>query len=115
MTGDMNKFFNFKCHDGGIVKVGNNTTCQVKSIGSITLYGKTNTEDVYFVDSLKHNLLSVGQLVDKGYQLQFTKKTCMIRDKDGKIIGIGTKSTVNVFQLNPIEMTYLVAKVDDSW
>ena len=65
MTGDMNKFVDFKSHDGGIVKVGNNTTCQVKGIGSITLNGKTNTADVYFVDGLKHNLLSVGKLVDK--------------------------------------------------
>ena len=69
MTGDMKKKFDFKSQDGGIVKVGNNTTCQVKGIGSITLDGKTNTKDVYFIDGLKHNLLSVGQLVDKGYQL----------------------------------------------
>ena len=47
---------------------------------------------MYFVDGLKYNLLSVGQLVDKGYQLQFTEKTCMIKDKDGKVIGTGTKS-----------------------
>ena len=40
----------------------------MKGIGSITLDGKTNnTKDVYFVDGLKHNILSVGQLVDKGY------------------------------------------------
>ena len=32
---------------------------------------KTKIDDVYFVDGLKHNLLSVGQLVYKGYQLQF--------------------------------------------
>ena len=69
MTGDMNKFVDFKSYDGGIVRVGNNATCHVKGIGSITLDGKTNIEDVYFVDGLKHNLLSVGQLVDKGYQL----------------------------------------------
>ena len=69
MIGDMNKFVDFKSQDGGIVKVGNNATCQVKGIGSITLDGKTSTKDVYFVDGVKHNLLSVGQLVDKGYQL----------------------------------------------
>ena len=67
MTGDMNKFVDFKSHDGGIFKVGKNATCQVKGIGPIILDGKTNTEDVYFVDCLKHNLLSVGKLVDKGY------------------------------------------------
>ena len=44
-----------------------------------------------------------------------SEKICMIRDKDGKVIGIGTRSRGNVFQLNPIEMTCLVAKVDNSW
>ena len=69
MTDDMNKFVDFKSQDGGIVRVGNNATCQVKGIGSITLDGKTNTKDVYFFEGLKHNLLSVQQLMDKGYQL----------------------------------------------
>lgn len=69
MTSEMNEFTNFKIQDGDIVRVGNNVACQVKGIRSITLDGKTNTEDVYFVDGLKHNILSIGQLVDKGYQL----------------------------------------------
>ena len=115
MNGDMNKFVDLKSQDGGIVRVGNNATCQVKGIGSITFDGKTNTEDVYFVDGLKHNLLNVGQLVDKGYQFYFTKKTCMIKDKDGKVIGTRTRSRGNVFQLNPTKMTCLVVKVDDIW
>ena len=69
MTGDMNNFVKFKNHDGGIVIVCNNATCHITIIGSITLNGKTNIDDGYFVDGLKHNLLGVGQLVDKGYQL----------------------------------------------
>ena len=60
MTGDMNKFFKFKNCDGGIVRVGNNVAYHIAGIRSITLDGKTNTDDVYFVDGLKHNLLSVG-------------------------------------------------------
>ena len=60
MTGDMNKFFEFKNHDRGIVRVGNNVVCHKIGIGSITLDGKTNIDDVYFFDGLKHNLLSVG-------------------------------------------------------
>ena len=39
----------------------------------------------------------------------------MIRDKDRKVIGIGTRHRGNVFQLNPTKMTCLVAKVDDNW
>ena len=115
MTGDMRKFVNFRSHDGGIVRVGNNATYHIIGIGSITLDGKTNTDDVYFVDWLKHNLLSFGQLVDKGYQLQFGNNTCTIKDKEVKLHGIGTRTRGNVFQLNTTKITCLVAKVDNSW
>ena len=39
----------------------------------------------------------------------------MSRNKDGKVIGTGTGSKGNVFQLNPTKMTFLVAKVDKNW
>ena len=55
MTSDMRKFVKFRSHDGGIVRVGNNAAYQIIGIGSITLDGKTYTNDVYFVDGLKHN------------------------------------------------------------
>ena len=57
MIGDMRNFVKFRSHDGGIVRVGNNASCHIIGIGSITLDGKTNIDDVYFVDGLKHNLL----------------------------------------------------------
>ena len=56
----MNKFVKLRNDYGGIVRFGNNATCHITRIGSITLDGKTNTNDFYFVDGLKHNLLSVG-------------------------------------------------------
>ena len=65
MAGDMIKFFKIKSHDGRVVRVGNNATYHIIGIGSITLDGKTYTDDVYFVDGLKHNMLSVGQLMEK--------------------------------------------------
>ena len=58
MTSDMNKFIKFRNHDEDIVRVGNNVAYNIIGIGTITLDGKTNTDDVYFVDSLKQNLLN---------------------------------------------------------
>ena len=69
MTSDMTKFIKFRNHDGGIVRVGNNVTCHIIGTRSITLDSKTNIDDVHIVDGLKHNLLSVGKLVDKEYLL----------------------------------------------
>ena len=60
MTGDMNMFIKYKNHDGDIVRVGNNATYHITRIRFITFDSKTNTNDVYFIDGLKHNFLSVG-------------------------------------------------------
>ena len=46
MIGDMNKFVKFKIHDGGIIRVGIYATYNITWIGSITLDGKTNTNNV---------------------------------------------------------------------
>ena len=69
MTSDMRKFVKFRSHNGGIIRVGNNVAYHITRIWSITFDGKTYTNNVYFVEGLKHNLLSVGQLMEKGYQL----------------------------------------------
>ena len=53
--------------------------------------------------------------MDKGYQLQFGNDTCIIKKKEGKILGTGTRTRGNVFQLNSTETTCLTAKVDNSW
>lgn len=56
----------------------------------------------------------VGKLVDRGYLLQFIEKTCIIKDKHGKLIGTSTRTRGSIFQLNPTKMTCLVEKVDYS-
>ena len=65
----MRKFVQFKSHDGGIVRVENDVAYHIIGNGSITYNGKTNIDNVYFVDRLKHNLLSVQKLTNKCYQL----------------------------------------------
>ena len=49
-------------------------------------YGLISKENVIIdyvalVDGLKHNLLSISQLCDKGNEVWFTKETCVISDK----------------------------------
>ena len=53
--------------------------------------------------------------MEKGYQLQFGNDTCIIKNKEGKLLGTGTKARGNVFQLNSTKITCLVAKIDNSW
>lgn len=47
-------------YDGGIVRFGDDKACVICGRGSIYFDGKNNTDDVLYVEGLKHNLLSVG-------------------------------------------------------
>ena len=45
-------------------------------------YGNVNLlHSVYFIPSLSQNLLSVGQLMGRGFSLLFDDDSCVIRDK----------------------------------
>ena len=48
--------------------------------GSIVL-GNVIIENVALVEGLKHNLLSISQLGDKGYHAGFDNKECLITNQ----------------------------------
>ncbi|GLJ44734.1 hypothetical protein SUGI_0940610 [Cryptomeria japonica] len=64
MTRDKRKFLSLKEFTGGLVRFGDDKECMIKGRGTISLDGKHNTDNVYYVEGLRNNLLSVGQLVD---------------------------------------------------
>ena len=43
--------------------------------------GTTYIQDVYYVPSLAQNLLSVGEMMLRGYKLEFDNGECSITDK----------------------------------
>ncbi|KAK3035077.1 hypothetical protein RJ639_032579 [Escallonia herrerae] len=68
------------------VKLGNGTIVQAQGKGSIGVQTKQGTRfirDVLLVPDLEHNLLSLGQLLENDYTLQFQDKCCIIYDKKG--------------------------------
>jgi hypothetical protein len=114
MTSDRHNFVKLNKYDGGIVKFANNTPRLIIGRGPISFDGKTYIDDVLFFDGLKHNLLSVGQILDKDYRLRFENGKCSIRNKSRDLLALGTKTRGNVFQLNSVEVSCLMVKVDDS-
>lgn len=83
-------------------------------MSTISLDGKNNTDNVYYVEGLRHNLLSVGQLVDKGFHLQFKDGKCKIINKSSLEIASGTQKKGNIFHLNSSEKTCLITQIDES-
>ena len=66
------------------VKFGDNSTIFVMGKGRVTIQTKENSThtiiDVLFVPDLKTNLLSMGQLLEKGYEISIKDRVCRIRD-----------------------------------
>ena len=51
------------------------------TVGILTKHGERNfMPDVYHVKGLKHNLLSIGQLIQKGYKFYMEDNNCVIKN-----------------------------------
>ena len=69
MTRDRIKFEHFEHYDGGSVRFGNNEPCRIKGKGRISLTNELVCDNAYWVEGLKHNLLSVEQLINIGFKV----------------------------------------------
>ncbi|XP_050914601.1 uncharacterized protein LOC127129463 [Lathyrus oleraceus] len=81
MTRDINKFSNLKLKAKGFVTYGDNNKGKILGKGIVGAPPFTSIEDVLYVEGLKHNLLSISQLCDKGFKIKFTKDECLIEDE----------------------------------
>src|ERR1044072_8004848 len=91
MTGERHMFQELELKPGGVVGFRGNQ--KGKIIGSGTIgYGKTSfIKNVLLVEGLIHNLLSISQLADNGYDVIFNQKSCkVVNQKDGSILFNGT-------------------------
>ena len=74
MTGDRSKLISFSKKNGGMVTFGDNKKGKIIGKGNIGNDSSTLIENVHLVDGLKHDLLSISQLCDKGFRVIFDKK-----------------------------------------
>ena len=86
-----------------------------KRKGSIKLIEKISCENAYCVEGLNYNLLSVSQLKNLRYKVEFENNIAKIYDTNGKLIGKGDQTRSNLFYLDIDDATCLVAKLDDTW
>jgi hypothetical protein len=69
------------------VKVGNEEFLEVKGKGSVNVQTSSGIKiipDVLFIPEISQNLLSVGQMMEKNYSLQFKDHKCTIFDPSGE-------------------------------
>ena len=78
--------------------------------------GKGKAQDVLLVDGLKHNLLSVSQMCDRGCEVVFTSKDCKVKNVNSRqVVAKGIRTDNNVYVLKEDREECHLSKHDESW
>jgi len=118
MTGDKSKFVSIIIKQEGHVTFGDNNKGRILGRGFIGYKSILLIHDVLYVEGLKHNLLSISQLCDKGYQVIFKKNSCDICLPNSKEVMLIGKRINNVYLLDissPCSIGNLLSKHDEYW
>ena len=102
----------------GIVTFGDGIKSVTRDIGIVDIPGLPVFEDVWYVDGLKTNLLSISQICDNGLNVFFTKYECEILNGGGDCMCVGVRTADNCYGLTPsISNKCFSAKIDqvDLW
>ncbi|GJR18446.1 hypothetical protein Tco_0966973 [Tanacetum coccineum] len=82
ITGNLTLLCNFVKKYLGTVRFGNAQFAPILGYGDL-VQGNITINRVYYVESLNHNLFSVGQFCDADLEVAFWKSTCFVRDLQG--------------------------------
>jgi hypothetical protein len=117
MTDDKSKFLSLKENKLGSVTFGNDALGKIRGKGLVSLSnGRRKSQDVLFVDGLKHSLLSVSQICDRGCEVTFTAKNCKIkRVNTRELLAKGVRTKNNVYVLKEDKEKCHLRKIDESW
>jgi hypothetical protein len=102
MIGDQTKFLTLKEEKGGIATFGDNASSMIVGKGNVSLdNGKKRIQNVFYVEELKNNILSVIQMCDQGYNLTFHFKGCEIIRKatSRRLVASANRTSSNVYIL----------------
>jgi hypothetical protein len=90
MTGDDLLFSSITKINGENVTFRDNSKGKIISVGNIGGKSSPLIENVFLINSLKHNLFSIIQLCYKGYKIVFYHACCFILEND-KVIYVGNR------------------------
>jgi hypothetical protein len=117
MTGEKIKLLLLKENKSRSVTFGNDDPGKSRGKGLVSLSnGRSKYKDVLFVGGLKHNILSISQICDRGCEVTFTAKNCKIKTVNiGELIAKGVRTENNVYVLKEDKEKFHLRKFDESW
>jgi hypothetical protein len=117
MSGDKGKFLSLSESKLGNITFGNDAPGKIKGKGMVSLSnGKGKVQDVLLVDGLKHNLLSLSQMCDRGCEVVFMSKDCKIKSINSRqVVAKGIRIENNVYVLKEDRQQCHLRKHDETW
>ena len=91
MTDDIDQFFTLEGKDGGFIIFRDNRKGRIIDIDKINITPSTFIENILLVEKLKHNLLSISQLCDIDFNVNFKTSMYIVvdpLDSSSKFIGL---------------------------
>ena len=86
--------------EGGQVTFGGNTKSKIIESGKVGKNLSSYIDDVMLVNGLTYNLLSISQLCDKGYRVNFNSQACTIYESNSELIKFTSKSVNNMYMVD---------------
>ncbi|GKC23421.1 retrovirus-related pol polyprotein from transposon TNT 1-94 [Tanacetum coccineum] len=103
MSGQKDLFVEMIVVVQGYVSFGDASKIDVKGRGKIHFFqnGKEGTiKDVYYVPAMKSNILSLGQLMEKGYWVLMKNEKMLLKNKEGVMVTLVRMCKNRTFKLN---------------
>ena len=90
MESDRELFVKIDKNFSNFVILGDGKSERVEGKGVIAVQSRSGEQkfihDVLYVPTLSHNLLSAGQLIQKGYRVVFEENKCKVIDKKNQLM-----------------------------
>ncbi|XP_010424090.1 PREDICTED: uncharacterized protein LOC104709129 [Camelina sativa] len=112
MTGNPNFLSAYEEITGGKVTFGDGGKGSIRGKGQLEDDNQPSLINVYYVEGLKANLISINQLCDEGLRVIFTKIDCQAVDKNNNTVLFGVRSVNNCYMWKP-SSTCLAATVSE--
>ena len=98
MTCDQHLLTNVVKSSGPRITFGDNSKGKTVGKGKI-IHGSITINDVLLVENLHYNLISISQMCDIGYLVEFQKEICYVSDQKGNTLLTGHRSR-NAYKLD---------------
>ena len=106
MTGVKNLLVDVKSHSTSYVTFGDGAKGEIKGVRKLDCLGFPKLDNVLLVKGLTSNMISISQLCDKGFKVNFTKDECLVCNEKNEVVMKGIRSKDNCYQWVPQELNF---------